>query len=47
MASGTALWLGVIPAFAVAAVARAFGSRTWGRYAALGFLVAAGAAWLL
>ncbi len=47
VAPGTTVWLAAVPALAAAVVIRAFSSRTWGRYAVLGFLVAVGAAWLL
>ncbi len=47
IADGARLWLAVAPALAIATVLRAFGSRTLGRYALLGLLVAVGAAWLL
>jgi mannose/fructose/N-acetylgalactosamine-specific phosphotransferase system component IIC len=47
IADGARLWLAVAPALAIATVARAFGSRTLGRYALLGLLVAGAAVWLL
>lgn len=47
IAAGASLWLAVLPALALATVLRAFGSRTLGRYALIGLVVAIGAAWLL
>jgi mannose/fructose/N-acetylgalactosamine-specific phosphotransferase system component IIC len=46
-APGAAWWLAALPAFAVATVAQAFASRTLGRFAALGLLMAVVGAWLL
>jgi mannose/fructose/N-acetylgalactosamine-specific phosphotransferase system component IIC len=46
-AAGARLWLAVLPAFAIATVARAFASKTLVRYAAVGMLVVVGLAWLL
>jgi hypothetical protein len=47
VAAGAGLWLAALPALAVVTVFVAFGTRTLGRYAALGFLVTIGLVWLL
>ncbi len=44
--SGAALWLGALPALAIATIVAAFGHRGQARYAALGLLVALGVVWL-
>ena len=47
VSSGAELWLGALPAVAVVTVFMAFGTRTLGRYAALGLAVTLGVVWLL
>jgi hypothetical protein len=46
-AAGVSAWLAALPAIAVATIAHAFATRTLGRMAAVGLLVAVVAAWLL
>jgi len=46
-AGGLAMWTTALPAIAVATVAHAFATRTLGRMATVGFLLAVVAAWLL
>ncbi|HET6350399.1 MAG TPA: PTS sugar transporter subunit IIC [Candidatus Krumholzibacteria bacterium] len=46
-AAGATLWLAALPAIAVATIAHAFATRTLGRMAAVGGLLAVVVAWLL
>jgi hypothetical protein len=46
-AAGVTAWLGALPAIAVATIAHAFATKTLGRIAAVGMLVAVVTAWLI